>query len=137
VPGWTLALLALTLTLPAGVASIDGLARAKRRRRRLGRALWWSVSRSLPPLAALLFLYILTGLGIVAQPTFPFDPGRFRIGAGEIVVMTLLALIVLGGYYAIRGWRIPSGLAADAAASALGLISVAALLLAWLANPFM
>ena len=39
VPGWTLALLALTLTLPAGVASIDGLARANRRRRRLGRAL--------------------------------------------------------------------------------------------------
>jgi hypothetical protein len=137
VPGWTLALLALTLTLPAGLASIDGLARAKRRRRRIGRALWWSGSRGLPPLAALLFLYILTGLGIVAQPTFPFDPGRFRIGAGEIVVMTLLALIVLGGYYAIRGWRIPSGLGRDAAAPALGLISVGAVLLAWLANPFL
>ena len=137
VPGWALALLALTLVLPAAVASIDGLGRALRRQSRIGWALWWSASRGLPPLAALVFFYVLTGLGIVARPTFPFDPGRFGIGAGQIVVMTLLGLIVLGGYYAIRGWRVPSGLAADAAASALGLISVAALLLAWLANPFM
>ena len=51
--------------------------------------------------------------------------------------MTLLALIVLGGYYAIRGWRIPSGLGRDEAAPALGLVSVGAVLLAWLANPFL
>ena len=51
--------------------------------------------------------------------------------------MTLLALIVLGGYYAIRGWRVPSGLGRDAAAPALGLVSAVAVLLAWLANPFL
>jgi hypothetical protein len=137
VPGWTLALLALTLILPAAVASIDGLARAVRRGRRIGWALWWSASRGLPPVAALILFYILTGLGIVAQPTFPFDPGRFAIGAGEIVVMALLALIVLGGYYAIRGWRVPSGLGREEAASALGLTSAGGALLAWLANPFL
>jgi hypothetical protein len=137
VPGWTLALLALTLVLPAAVASFDGLARGLRRRRRIGWALAWCASRGLPPLAALLFFYVLTGLGIVASPTFPFDPGRFGAGAGEIVVMTLLGLIVLGGYYAIRGWRVPSGLATDAAVPALGLISVAAVLLAWLVNPYL
>jgi hypothetical protein len=137
VPGWALALFALTLVLPAAVASVDGLARAARRRRRIGWALWWSASRALPPFAALLFFYLLTGLGIVVEPTFPFDPGRFGIGPGEIVVMTLLALIVLGGYYAIRGWRVPSGLGTDAAASALGLVSAVAVLGAWLVNPFL
>jgi hypothetical protein len=137
VPGWALALLALTLVLPAAAASIDGLARALRRRRSVGWALFWSASRGLPPLAALLFFYILAGLGIVAQPTFPFDPGRFGIGAGQVVVMTSLGLIVLGGYYAIRGWRVPSGLGRDAAAPALGLVAVGAVLLAWLVNPFM
>jgi hypothetical protein len=137
VPGWALALFALTLVLPAAVASVDGLARAVRRRRRIGWALWWSASRALPPFAALLFFYLLTGLGIVAQPTFPFDPSRFGIGPGQIVVMTLLALIVLGAYYAIRGWRVPSGLGTDAAASALGLVSAVAVLGAWLVNPFL
>jgi len=137
VPGWTLALLALTLVLPAAVASIDGLARALRRRRRIGWALGWSASRALPPVAALLFFYVLTAFGIVANPTFPFDPAGFRVGAGEIVVMTLLGLIILGGYYAIRGWRVPSGLATDAAAPALGLVSVVAVLLAWLVNPYL
>jgi hypothetical protein len=137
VPGWALALLALTLVLPAAVASIDGLARALRRQRRIGWALGWSASRALPPLAALVFFYVLTWLGIVASPTFPFDPGRFGVGAGQIIVMTVLGLIVLGGYYVLRGWHVPSGLATDAAASALGLISVGAVLLAWLANPYL
>ena len=51
--------------------------------------------------------------------------------------MTLLCLVVLGGYYAIRAWRVPAGLRTDAAVPALGLISALAVLLAWLANPYL
>jgi hypothetical protein len=137
VPGWTLALLALALLLPAGLAAVDGLARASRRHRRIGWALGWSTSRSLPPLAALLLLYLLGAIGIVARPRFPFDPGRFGAGPGEIVAITVLCAVVLGGYYAIRAWRVPRGLPTDAAVPALGLTSAAAVLLAWLANPFL
>ena len=137
VPGWTLALLALTLLLPAALASLDGLGRARRRERRIGWALSWSVSRALPPLAALLLLYLLTAIGIVARPAFPFDPSRFQTGAGQIVVMTLLGIVVLGGYRAIRAWSVPPGLRTDAAVPALGLISALAVLLAWLANPYL
>ncbi len=137
VPGWTLALLTLTLLLPAALASLDGLGRARRRRQRIGWALWWSASRGLPPVAALVLLYLLTAVGIVARPAFPFDPSRFQTGAGQIVVMTLLGLVILAGYWAIRGWRVPPGLRADAAVPALGLTSALAVLLAWLANPYL
>ena len=137
VPGWALALLALTLLLPAALASFDGLGRAARRQQRIGWALGWSASRGLPPLAALLFLYLLGAIGIVARPRFPFDPNRFGTGAGQIVVITMLCLVVLAGYYAIRAWRVPSGLRTDVAVPALGLISAAAVFLAWLGNPFL
>jgi hypothetical protein len=137
VPGWSLALLGLTLLLPAALASIDGLGRALRRGRRIGRALWWSASRALPPLAALALLHLLGASGIVARPAFPFDPGRYQAGAGEIAVVALLGLVILAGFRAIGGSRVPPGLGVDAAIPALGLASALAVLLAWVANPFL
>jgi Peptidase family M28 len=137
IPGWGLALLALTLTLPAAIASLDGLGRVMRRRRRIGGALGWAASRGLPLVAALMLLYLLVLIGIVAQPRFPFDPGDFGIGAGEVVVMALLAGVVGAGFYRLREWRVPARLELDAAAAGLGMISVAAILVAWLANPFL
>lgn len=137
VPGWALALLALTLLIPAALASLDGLARALRARQRIGWALWWSASRGLPPLAGLVLLYLFGATGIVARPEFPFDPNRFGTGPGEVVVIVLLCLVVLGGYYAVRAWRVPAGLRTEAAVPALGLTAVMAVLLAWLVNPFL
>ena len=78
VPGWALALLALTLVLPAALASLDALRQAFRRRARVGWALGWSASRALPLLAAVLLLYLLAVIGIVARPPFPFDPEPLR-----------------------------------------------------------
>ncbi len=137
VPGWALALLALTLLLPAAVTSLEALAQAFRAGARPGSALRWAASRSLPLLAALLLLYLLAVTGIVARPAFPFDPGRFRVGAGQIVAMLLLASVIGAGYYAIRGWRVPAGLPHEVAAASLGLIAAVAVLLAWLANPYL
>jgi Peptidase family M28 len=137
VPGWALAVLALALLLPAAIAAADGLRRAARRGERAGWALWWSASRGLPLLAALLLLYLLGLSGLVARPRFPFDPGRFGIGAGQIVVMALLAMVALAGYWTVRGWRVPVGLGAGAATAALGLMSASAVLVAWLANPYL
>ena len=135
VPAWTLALLALCLLLPAGLASLDGLRRAPRAR--LGRALAWSTSRAAPLFCALLLLYLLAVLGIVARPAFPFDPNRFPVGVGETIAMMLLALLALAGYYALRGWRVPAALPATAAATALGLVATVAVLIAWLTNPYL
>ena len=152
VPGWVLALLALTLLLPAALASLDAVGQAFRHGARVGSALVWSASRSLPLLATVLLLYLLAVTGIVARPDFPFDPGRFLVGAteiltmallaivvgaGQIVAMILLASVILAGYYMIRGWRVPAELPPELAAPALGLVSAFAVLLAWLANPYL
>jgi Peptidase family M28 len=137
VPGWSLALLALALLLPALVASMDGLRRARRGADRIGWGLWWSASRALPLIGALLLLYLLAAIGIVARPAFPFDPNRYGIGAGEIVVMALLAAVVGIGYRGMRGWRVPAGLGTEVAAPSLGLVSGLAVLLAWTVNPFL
>ncbi len=137
VPGSVLALLALALLLPAALASLDAVRRAFRHGARVGSALVWSAARSLPLLAAVLLLYLLAVTGIVARPAFPFDPGRFRVGAGQILAMTFLTLVILAGYHAIRGWRVPAELPPELAAPALGLVSAFAVLLAWLANPYL
>jgi hypothetical protein len=136
-PGWTIALLALTLLLPATLAALAALAAASERGGRVGWALAWSASRALPPLAALLLLYGLAATGIVPDPAFPFDPGRFGTGAGQIIAMTLLATVTLAGYHAIRAWRVPAALPHAAVVAALGVVASLAVLLAWLVNPFL
>jgi hypothetical protein len=137
VPGWALALLALALLLPPALASLDGMGQAFRREERAGSALIWSASRSLPLLTALILLYLLAVTGIVAQPGFPFDPSRFRVGAGQVLAMALLAIVVGAGYYAIQGWRVPAELPSGVVAPALGLVAALAVLIAWLTNPYL
>lgn len=137
VPGWALALLALALLFPAAIASADSIRRAAHAHARVGWALTWAASRAMPLLAALLLFYFFALVGIVARPEFPFDPNLFGVGVGQIVIMVLLALVVGGGYYAIRGWRVPAALPGAVAAPALGLVAVGAVFIAWLANPYL
>jgi Peptidase family M28 len=137
VPGWTLALLALALLLPAALAAGDGIQRGVRAHAGTGWAIGWAASRALPLLAGLLFFYFLSAVGLVASPTFPFDPNLFGVGAGQIVVMVLVAIVISGSYCAIRGWRAPAVLPTSAAVPALGAVSTLAVFLAWLANPYL
>jgi hypothetical protein len=137
VPGWTLALLALALLLPAALASADGIRRSLRAHEGTGWAIGWALSRSMPLIAALVLFYFLGLVGLVARPPFPFDPNQFGVGAGQVIVMVLLAGVVAGGYYAIRAWRVPGALSRQAAVPALGILSTLAVFGAWLANPFL
>jgi Peptidase family M28 len=137
VPGWSLALLALMLMVPPALAAADGIRRAIRKHAGLGWAVGWAVSRALPLLVALLFFYFLSLVGLVASPTFPFDPNLYGVGAGQVVVMVLLLCVAGGSYYAIRGWRVPTVLPSAAAVPALGAVSTLAVVAAWLANPFL
>jgi Peptidase family M28 len=137
VPGWTLSLLALTLLLPSALACVDGLARAMRSGERVGWALAWSLSRALPLIGALILLYLMAAVGIVARPDFPFDPNSFDVGPGQAVAMTFLGAVALAGYYAIRGWRGPGAMPTTAAAPALGAAALLGGLIAWFANPYL
>jgi Peptidase family M28 len=137
VPGWTLSLLAVTLMVPSALACVDAVARARRARQRLAPALAWSLSRGLPLIGALIVLYLMAVVGIVARPDFPFDPNSFGVGAGQVIAMIFLAAVALGGYYVLRGWRVPAGMPASVAVPALGAASLLGTLIAWLANPYL
>jgi hypothetical protein len=137
VPGWTLALLALTLLVPAALAAGDGILKGFRAGSHPGWALAWAGSRAVPLLAGLFFFYLLALVGLVARPTFPFDPNLYGVGPGQVIVMLLCAGIIGGTYYAIRGWLVPAALSRQAAVPALGVVSTVAAFLVWLANPFM
>jgi hypothetical protein len=137
VPGWTLALLALALLLPAALAAGDGIRRGFVTAGSPGWALAWAASRALPLLAGLFFFYLLALIGLVARPAFPFDPNLYGVAPGQIIVMLLCALVIGATYYAMRGWRVPAALSRSAAVPALGAVSTLAAFLAWLANPFL
>jgi hypothetical protein len=125
------------LLVPPAFAAADGIRRATRSHAGLGWAVGWAVSRALPFLATLLFFYLLSLVGLVASPTFPFDPNLYGVVAGQVVVMVLLFCVAAGSYYAIRGWRVPAVLPSAAAVPALGAVSTLAVVGAWLANPFL
>jgi hypothetical protein len=84
-----------------------------------------------------LVLCLLALSGIVARPTFPFDPGRFRVGAGQIIAVALLGAVAFATYYEMRRWPLGSEIPAEVARPALGAVSAVGVLLAWLANPYL
>lgn len=94
-PVWPVRLLALALLLPALVASIDALARARRRREPVAPWLVWLASAVVPFVLglALALLLVLIGLADDAPPA-PLDPRSVSLDGGAIgtLVATILAV---------------------------------------------
>lgn len=137
VPGWTLALLALTLLIPPLAVAVEEIARQSRRRRGLGALGSWTARVALPPLAALGAIYALALVGLIPSPPFPFDPGPIGIGATELIALLFLTSLVAGVAYLERIWRPPGGCPRQALAAAGGLAGVLGCLLAWVFNPYL
>ena len=137
VPGWTIALLALALILPAAVAAVDACARAARMRLGLGAGLAWAAGRSLPFMGALLTLYALAIVGLVPSPDFPFDPALYELGVRAGITLVLVVLTGVASIVLLRRTGVGGAGAPPAALPAIGLVVVAACLLAWLANPYL
>ena len=136
-PGWALALLALALIVPAAIAAVDAVARTARRDHGAGRALAWAALAVAPALASILVLYGLALVGFVPRPPFPFDPGLYAIGAGELVALALVAAAGVAAWLGLRPWRMRPAGTAGARAAALGLLAAVAGFITWLANPFL
>ena len=137
IPGWALALLTLTLILPPVAASIDGMARAARRREPALGSLLWAVTRSLPFLAALLAAYLLALVGIAPDPGFPFDPGRYGFGWRSAGVLVALLAVFATVAILMRALSRPARPLRETLATALGLVASLAVLAAWLINPYL
>jgi hypothetical protein len=136
VPGWTLSLLALGLLLPALVAAVDAAARALRRTEPLADGLAWAAAMALPLVGALATLYLLSFLGVVPRPRFPFDPAMFEIGVAAVATAVLASAAMVGSAFLLRGRRRP-GFAGDAALAGVGIVAAVAGLVVWLANPYL
>jgi hypothetical protein len=141
-PGWALALVALSLILPALVASIDGFARARRRREPVGRFARWLAMGVLSVLAGLVLAKLMVVVGIVANPPqSPVAPELRPLHAGDLVVLGVLAAVIAFTWWLTT--RLAQGqgrrrldLAAPGAGCALALALSLATLATWFVNPY-
>jgi hypothetical protein len=137
VPGWGIALLALTLLVPPLLTALDAFRREQQADWRVRRSIPWALERALMPLAALLLAYVLAFVGLIPRPGFPYDPAAYPPGArAPIAFIALIAAFVLAGLM-IRPTRTPLDSQAHALAAAGGLLTGAALAGIWLLNPYL
>lgn len=125
-PGWAVSLLAVSLMVPALLASVDALARARRRREPV--ALWfaWLAAGAVPFALAYIVgkLFVLVGLGPYAPPA-PLDPATISIGVADASALVLTVFTAALAWIVLRplllrlagGLPAPTGPGAAAATS--------------------
>ena len=140
--GWSIALLALTLILPVLVASIDALARARRRGEPVLPYFPWVVAGIVPFVAGLAMaeLLVLVGLAENAPPT-PIDPGAAELDASAAGVLAGVALTIglawlLTRTSLLRRGRPGPDATRPGAGVAVTLVLCALALAAWAINPY-
>jgi hypothetical protein len=137
IPGWTIALLALMLLIAPLLTATDSWLREQRADWRVRRTMPWALERALMPVAALLLAYVLSFIGLIPDPDFPFDPAGFPAGArGPISFIALAAAFALAGLL-IRPMRTPLDSQAHVLAAAAGVICGVSLIGIWLLNPYL
>jgi hypothetical protein len=145
VPAWGIRLLILALILPVLGATIDGLARARRRGASVGRWLVWVLATGLPFAIAAVAVRFLGGVGLIAGATpNPIDGGALRIHGSSIAIMVVLAAVVAVGFAWLRPWlirrvsdeRALHDLGSPGASAALMLVLCLVAIAIWLSNPF-
>src|SRR5438270_31419 len=100
-PGWALALVAATLILPALIASVDALARARRRGQPVVRWLIWVAAGVVPFLAALGVGKLLVIVGAARDAPAALDPSAAPVDGK--------AAAAVAGVARVAGrWRCPS-----------------------------
>jgi hypothetical protein len=149
VPVWAIRLFVLALMLPVFGATIDGLARARRRGQSLTRWIVWVLSSSVPFALAVGLAVIAQPIGLISQaPPGPVAAGVVPLHGGGIVTLVLLAIVVALSFYAFRPLiiRLARIRRADleltdpaprgAAAAAVLLVMCVVAFATWLTNPF-
>ncbi len=141
-PSWSLKWLALGLILPALVASIDALARARRRGEVVLPWIPWVVAGIVPFAAglALAEFLVLVGLADDAPPS-PLDPSAAdpdgsAIAALSAVALTIGLVWILTRSSLGRGGRPRPNPAAPGAAVVVALVLCGLAITAWAINPF-
>ncbi len=140
-PGWVLAVLALTLILPALVASVDAFARVRRRRSPVTPWLAWVAAACFAFVLGLALAHLLDLVGAVDPPAAPVAPDLVPLDAGALGVMAGVLVVVVGAWVGLRRVAVAAdpdlgAPAAPGAAVALCLVMTAGMVVLWLVNPF-
>ena len=138
-PGWVLAILAATLLLPALVASVDALARARRRREEAPG--WWRTIAlwSLPFLAAFAMAELLVLLDQAPDAgAAPSDPALHPLDGQAIATLGACVATALLVWLLVRPrLRHAAEMADTAGAGATTAVALCVAVLAvWILNPF-
>jgi hypothetical protein len=136
-PGWTIALLALSLLVPAGLAAGSGLFTAARSPIEAVRGLVWTLLRALPFIGALVVVLLTALVGLLPSPEFPFDPRIEGLGLGGTISVVAAVLAYCAIAFFLRPLRPPPASAVATAAPAALLLACLAALGIWLVNPYL
>src|SRR5829696_1888722 len=136
-PGWTIAMLALSLLFPVALAASAGLAAAARSPIEAARGFLWVGLRAVPFLGALLVLLAAALVGLMPSPDFPFDPRFESIGLGGTISVVAALIAYCAIAFFLRPLRPPPPGAVGTAAPAAVLLACAATLGVWLVNPYL
>jgi hypothetical protein len=145
IPGWAVRLLGLGLILPVLGATVDGLARARRRGDWVARWVVWVLSAALPFALGVVAVLAFRLFGLLGNAPAAPVAGGVPIHGGGVVLLAVLALLLAGGFAGLRplvirmaalqrgGSQEPG--CPGAAAALMGVLCAVALVV-WLANPF-
>jgi hypothetical protein len=141
-PAWVLKLLALALILPALVASVDALARARRRREPVAPWVAWLAVGVVPFALAVLVAWFMVLVGLIENaPPAPLDPPTVKLDATAVSALVatsftaLLAWLLLRTRVIRRRVQLPDATAPGAACVTSLALALVALPIAVL-NPF-
>jgi hypothetical protein len=141
-PGWVLAVLAAALVLPALVASIDALARSRRRRVAVSPWLVWIAAGAAPLLVGLGLAHALALFGAAPDPpASPVAPDLYPLDAGGLAVLGAVGLAVGLAWLVLRRFarRMDPALSdpeSPGAPVAVALVLSAAAAALWLVQPY-
>jgi hypothetical protein len=146
IPVWAVRVLVLFLILPVLGATIDGLARARRRGESVLAGASWALSAALPFAVASMLVLGAGKAGILgATPGAPLGTADVALHAGGLAVIAICAVVLIGGLtllwprLAVRlapDRRVPGGGAGAGRAAGLLLVLCAVTLALWISNPF-
>jgi hypothetical protein len=140
-PSWAIRLLVAILILPVLVAVIDALARARRRRERVGSWVRWTLTAALPFFVVAVFAWLLGHTGILrAAPTDAVAPQNLPLdGGGRTALASVLLVFALAWFLRPRVARslgVRGSPDEPGAAVAVLVVAVALACVAWIFNPF-
>jgi hypothetical protein len=104
IPEWAIRLLVLALIVPVLLATVDGLARARRRGYRVGRWIPWVLSACVPfAVAALAVVGLRTVGAIDAAPPGPVGGDAITLPGRAVAILVGLGCLIVAGF-AVRWW---------------------------------